>query len=154
MCSNTCKTRMHGNSRAVRCVSSAAVTITSTCIQVHMLHAEQAVSFQCMHIACSYTCSTLGACRTAGLQELNDRAKFLQVLLEKYQQANQEGTADAVAEISTSSSSKQGSVANAVSGGPPLLPEEAVAVIIRNERGRQVRCVAVTAAVTRCNIPC
>jgi hypothetical protein len=88
------------------------------------------------------------AAAAAGLQELNDRDKFLQVLLEKYQQANQQpAAADAVAVIS-SSGSKQGSSANAVSSGPPLLPEEAVAVIIRNERGRQVRCsTAATAAV-------
>jgi hypothetical protein len=88
------------------------------------------------------------AAAAAGLQELNDRDKFLQVLLEKYQQANQQpAAADAVAVIS-SSGSKQSSSANAVSSGPPLLPEEAVAVIIRNERGRQVRCsTAATAAV-------
>lgn len=71
-------------------------------------------------------------------KELNDRDKFLQVLLEKYQQANQQGAADAGAVV-TSNSSKQGNSANAVSSGPPLLPEEAVAVIIRNERGRQAR---------------
>jgi hypothetical protein len=81
------------------------------------------------------------AAAAAGLQELNDRDKFLQVLLEKYQQANQQtAPADAVAVIGGSSSSKQGGNANAVSSGPPLLPEEAIAVIIRNERGRQVRC--------------
>ncbi|WIA42292.1 hypothetical protein OEZ86_008306 [Tetradesmus obliquus] len=71
-------------------------------------------------------------------KELNDRDKFLQVLLEKYQQANQQGAADAGAVV-TGNSSKQGNSANAVSSGPPLLPEEAVAVIIRNERGRQAR---------------
>ncbi|KAF6264066.1 hypothetical protein COO60DRAFT_270081 [Scenedesmus sp. NREL 46B-D3] len=75
-------------------------------------------------------------------KELNDRDKFLQVLLEKYQQANQQEAADAAAGIgsrSSGSSSKQGSSAGAVGGGPPLLPEEAVAVIIRNERGRRAR---------------
>jgi hypothetical protein len=77
----------------------------------------------------------------AGLQELNDRDTFLQVLLEKYQQANQQGATDGSngGNGSSNNSSKQGSSGNAVSSGPPLLPEEAVAVIIRNERGRQVR---------------
>lgn len=46
---------------------------------------------------------------------------------------------------SNGSSGKQGMVGgmpmNAVRSGPPLLLDEAVAVIIRNERGRQVRVV-------------
>lgn len=73
------------------------------------------------------------------LQELNDRDKFLHVLLEKYQQADQTGTAaEGNSSGNTGSDSNAAAAGNAVSGGPPLLPEEAVAVILRNERGRQV----------------
>lgn len=71
------------------------------------------------------------------LQELNDRDKFLQVLLEKYQQANQP-PADAAGSSSTGSGSSKQAGGNAVTSGPPLLPDEALAVILRNERGRQV----------------
>lgn len=91
------------------------------------------------------------------LQELNDRDRFLQVLLEKYQQASeaQAGAAAAASDQQQqqagaplqaagtgggSGSSKQvhGLPVNAVSSGAPLLLDEAVAVVIRNERGRQV----------------
>eukprot|EP00879_Flechtneria_rotunda_P018094 GHRR01018972.1.p1 GENE.GHRR01018972.1~~GHRR01018972.1.p1 ORF type:complete len:205 (+),score=75.06 GHRR01018972.1:101-715(+) len=72
-------------------------------------------------------------------KELNDREKFLQVLLEKYQQANQPLGGEASS--TTSSSAKKEAGMNAVSSGPPLSLEEAVAVIIRNERGRQVGAV-------------
>jgi hypothetical protein len=93
---------------------------------------------------------------TVVLQELNDRDRFLQVLLEKYQQASaaaqagaeqqqqpqQPGALAAAAAATAGGSSKPaqgaGLPVNAVSSGPPLLLEEAVAVIIRNERGRQV----------------
>lgn len=96
-----------------------------------------------------------GAHCTDSLQELNDRDRFLQVLLEKYQQASaaaqagaeqqqpqQPGALAAAAAATAGGSSKPaqgaGLPVNAVSSGPPLLLEEAVAVIIRNERGRQV----------------
>jgi hypothetical protein len=75
------------------------------------------------------------------------------VLLEKYQQASaaaqagaeqlqQPGALAAAAAATAGGSSKPaqgtGLPVNAVRSGPPLLLEEAVAVIIRNERGRQV----------------
>lgn len=90
------------------------------------------------------------------LQELNDRDRFLQVLLEKYQQASaaaaagaeqqqqqQPGALMAAAAAATAGGVSKAAQAtglpvNAVSSGPPLLLDEAVAVIIRNERGRQV----------------
>lgn len=87
-------------------------------------------------------------------QELNDRDRFLQVLLEKYQQASvvqgaadqqqqQQSGAMQAAAAGAAGGSKlapgSGLPVNAVNSGPPLLLEEAVAVIIRNERGRQVR---------------
>lgn len=53
-------------------------------------------------------------------QELDDREKFLEALLEKYQAAPPPAAAT-------------------ISGGPPLPQEEAVAIILRNERGRQAR---------------
>eukprot|EP00775_Hariotina_reticulata_P000779 gene779-1092_t len=75
-------------------------------------------------------------------KELNDRERFLQVLLEKYQQAAQqppEGSGMAPGSTSgkqPTADSKQGNCLNA---GAPLMVDEAVAVIIRNERGRQAR---------------
>lgn len=99
----------------------------------------------------------------AVLQELNDRDRFLQVLLEKYQQASaaaqagaeqqqqQPGALLAAAAATAGGSSKPtqgaGLPVNAVSSGPPLLLEEAVAVIIRNERGRQVSVCGVLIAL-------
>jgi hypothetical protein len=90
-------------------------------------------------------------CILPSFQELNDRDRFLQVLLEKYQQASaaqagaeqqqQPGVLAAAATAGCGSKAAQaaGLPANAVNSGPPLLLDEAVAVIIRNERGRQVR---------------
>lgn len=92
------------------------------------------------------------------LQELNDRDRFLQVLLEKYQQAGaaakqagaeqqqpqsqQPGALLVAAEAAAGGSSRAphglSLPVNAVSSGPPLLLDEAVAVIIKNQRGRQV----------------
>eukprot|EP00878_Enallax_costatus_P017399 GHUV01018273.1.p1 GENE.GHUV01018273.1~~GHUV01018273.1.p1 ORF type:complete len:830 (+),score=314.81 GHUV01018273.1:156-2492(+) len=69
-------------------------------------------------------------------KELNDRDKFLQVLLEKYQQADQSAEG---ASSSNGGDSNSAAAVNAVSSGPPLLQEEAVAIILRNERGRQAR---------------
>lgn len=98
------------------------------------------------------------------VQELNDRDRFLQVLLEKYQQASVvQGAADQqqqqqpgamqAAAAGAAGGSKlaagSGLPVNAVNSGPPLLLEEAVAVIIRNERGRQVR-----AETTLCTAVC
>ena len=59
------------------------------------------------------------------LQELEDRNKFLGTLLSKYQLSadNQGGPAGT----------------SGIDLGPPLAPDEAVAVLLRNERGRQAR---------------
>lgn len=92
-------------------------------------------------------------CILPPFQELNDRDRFLQVLLEKYQQASaaQAGAeqqlqplgpaAGATAGGGSKAAQAAGLPVNAVNSGPPLLLDEAVAVIIRNERGRQVRFV-------------
>lgn len=99
---------------------------------------------------------------SGAVQELNDRNRFLQVLLKKYQQASaaakqagaeqqqqqpqsqqQPGALLAAAAAAAGGGGSRvpdGSSlpVNAVSSGPPLLLDEAVAVIIRNERGQQV----------------
>lgn len=86
------------------------------------------------------------------MQELNDRDRFLQVLLEKYQQvgAAQAGAAaaadqqqqptalQAAAAAGGHAGHSTGLPENAVRSGAPLQLDEAVAVILRNERGRQV----------------
>lgn len=94
------------------------------------------------------------------VQELNDRDRFLQVLLEKYQQASAAAKQAGAEQQQPQQSQQPGALlaaaaaaaggggsraphgsslpVNAVSSGPPLLLDEAVAVIIRNERGRQV----------------
>ncbi len=79
------------------------------------------------------------------LQELDDREKFLEALLEKYEQQQsaaqqqqlrqqQQGAGGATPAAGAAPAPSQ-----LLGGRPPLAPEEARAVLLCNERGRQAR---------------